>query len=88
MVLFIDGITVILPAKVSLNMAAIGKVTEWLQGRLGVEGTSLNQRKSQVLLADEVGSEHLTGEQRVVMDNTGLTMVLQRMRVVGLLVGT
>ena len=52
MVVFIDGITVILPAKVSLNMAAIGKVTEWLQGRLGVEGASLNQRKSQVLLAD------------------------------------
>ena len=35
---FIDDIiTVILPPELSLNMAAIGKVTEWLQERLGVE---------------------------------------------------
>ena len=54
---FIDDITVILPPKLSLDMAAIGKVTEWLQERLGVEGVSLNQRKSQALLADEVGPE-------------------------------
>ena len=52
---FIDDITVILQPELSLDMAAIGKVTEWLQERLGVEGISLNRRKSQALLADGVG---------------------------------
>ena len=37
---FIDDITVILPPERSPDMAAIGKVTEWLQERLGVEGIS------------------------------------------------
>ena len=60
---FID-ITVILPPDLSLDMAAIGKVTGWLQERLRVEGISLNQRKSQALLADGVGPEQLTKEQR------------------------
>ena len=32
---FIDDITVILPPELSFDMAAIGKVMEWLQGRLG-----------------------------------------------------
>ena len=35
---FIDDITVILPPELSLDMAAIGKVTEWVQQRLGVKG--------------------------------------------------
>ena len=87
-VMFIDDITVILPPELSLDMAAIGKVTEWLQERLGVEGISLSRRKSQALLADGVGSEQLTEEQRVAMDTTGLTAVRQRMRVVGVPVGT
>ena len=51
---FIDDITVILPPEFSLDMAAIEKVTEWLQERLGVGGISLNRRKPQVLLADRV----------------------------------
>ena len=84
---FIDDITVILPPEFSLDMAAIGKVTEWLQERLGVEGISLNRRKSQALLADGVGPEQLTEEQRE-MDTTGLTVVRQGMRVVGVRVGT
>ena len=62
---FIDDITVILPPERFLDMAAIGKVTEWLQERLGEEGISLNRRKSQTLLADGVGPEQLTEEQRV-----------------------
>ena len=49
---FIDDMTVILPPELSLDMETIGKVTEWLQGRLEVEGISLNRRKSQTLLAD------------------------------------
>ena len=85
---FIDDITVILPPELSLDMVAIGKVTEWLQERLGVEGISLNRRKSPVLLADGVGPEQLTEEQRVAMDTTGLTVVRQGMRVVGVPVGT
>ena len=85
---FIDDITVILPPELSLDMAAIGKVTEWLQERLGVEGISLNRRKSQALLADGVGPEQLTEEQRVAMDTTGLTVVRQGMRVVGVPAGT
>ena len=85
---FIDDITVILPPELSLDMAAIGKVTEWLQERLGVEGISLNRRKSQALLADGVGPEQLTEEQRVAIDTTGLTVVRQGMRVVGVPVGT
>ena len=85
---FIDDITVILPPEFSLDMAAIGKVTEWLQERLGVEGISLNRRKSQALLADGVGPEQLTEEQREAMDITGLTVVRQGMRVVGVPVGT
>ena len=85
---FIDDITAILPPEFSLDMAAIGKVTEWLQERLGVEGISLNRRKSQALLADGVGPEQLTEEQREAMDITGLTVVRQGMRVVGVPVGT
>ena len=85
---FIDDITVILPPELSLDMAAIGKATEWLQERLGVEGISLNRRKSQALLADGVGPEQLTKEQRVAMDTTGPTVVRQGMRVVGVPVGT
>ena len=85
---FIHDITVILPPELSLDMAAIGKVTEWLQERLGVEGISLNRRKSQALLADGVGPEQLTEEQRVAMGTTGLTVVRQGMRIVGVPVGT
>ena len=84
---FIDDITVILPPELSLDTTAIGKVTEWLQERLGVEGISLNRRKSQALLADGFGPEQLTEEQRVAMDTTGLTVVRQGMRVVGVPVG-
>ena len=87
-VLFIDDITVILPPELSLDMVAIGKVTEWLQERLGVEGISLNRRKSQALLTDGIGSEQLMEEQRVAMDTTGLTVVRQGTRVVGVPVGT
>ena len=43
---FIVDITAILPPELSLDMAAIGKVTEWLQERLGVEKISLDQSKS------------------------------------------
>ena len=85
---FIDDITVILPPELSLDMAAIGKVTEWLQERLGVEGISLSRRKSQDLLADGAGSEQLTEEQRVAVDTTGLTLIRQGMRAVGVSVGT
>ena len=85
---FSDDITVILPPELSLDMAAIGKVTEWLQEPLGVEGISLNRRKSQALLADGVGPEQLTEEQRVSMDTTGFTVVRQGMRVVGVPVRT
>ena len=85
---FIDDITVILPPELSLDMDAIGKVTEWLQERLGVEGISLNRRKSQAVLAEGIGPEQLTEEQRVAMDTTGLTVVRQGMRVVGVPVGT
>ena len=85
---FIDDITVSLPPERSLDVAAIGKVTEWLQERLGIEGISLNRRKSQALLADGVGPEQLTEEQGVAKDTTGLTVVRQGMRVVGVTVGT
>ena len=46
------------------------------------------RRKSQALLADGVGPEQLSEEQRVAMDTTGLTVVRQGMRVVGVPVGT
>ena len=85
---FIDDTTVILPSELSLNMAAAGKMTEWLQERLGVEGISLNRRKSQALLVDGVGPEHLPEEQRVLMDNTRLMVIRQEMGVVGVPVGT
>ena len=85
---FIGDITVIIPPELSLDMAAIGKITEWLQERLGVEGISLNRRKSQALLADGVSPEQLTEEQRVAMDTTGLTVVRQGTRVVGVPLGT
>ena len=83
-----DDITVILPPELSFDMVTIGKVTEWLQERLGVEGISLNRRKSQALLTDGVGPDQLTEEQQVTMDTTGLTVVGQGMRVVGVPVGT
>ena len=85
---FIDDITVILPSKLSLDMAAIEKVTEWLQERLGVEGVPLSRRKSHDLLADGVEPEHLTVEQQMTMDNTGLTVVRQGIRAVGVPIGT
>ena len=82
------GITVILSPERSLGMAAIGKVTEWLREHMGVEDIPLNRRKSQALPADRVGPEHLTEEQLVAMDPTGLTVVRQGMRVVGVPVVT
>ena len=85
---FINDITVILPPELSLDMAATGKVTECLQELLGVEGISLNRREPQALLADGVGPEQLTEEQRVSMDIVGITVVRQQMRVVGVSVGT
>ena len=86
---FIDDIAVILPPELSLDMAARGKVTEWLQVRLvGIEGIPLNRRKPQVLLAVGVGPEQLTEEQRVAMDTKGVTVVRQGMRVGGVPVGT
>ena len=88
MVSFIDDITVILPPELSFDMAAIGTVTEWLQERLGVEGISLNRKKSQVLLANGVVPNDLTDEQRLAMNSIGLTVVGQRVRVVGVPVGT
>ena len=69
-------------------MAAVGKGTKWLQERVGVNGISLNRRKSQALPADGVGPKHPTEEQCTVMDNTGLTVVRQGMEVLGVPVGT
>ena len=85
---FIDDITIILPRELSLDMVAIGKFTEWLQECLGLDGISLNQSKTQALLVDGVGPEYLTEEQGVTMGTTGLTVVRQGMRVVGVSVGT
>ena len=59
-----------------------------LQERLGVEGISLNRGKPQALLADGVGREQLTEEQRVAIDTTGLAVIRQEMRIVGVPVGT
>ena len=87
-VLFVDDTTAILSSEFFLDMAAIVKVTELLQERLGVEGILLNGRKSQALLANRVGPEQLTEEQRTAMDGTRLTMVRQEMRVVGVPLGT
>ena len=48
----------------------------------------MNRNKSQALLADGVGSEHLTYRQRVAIENAELMVVGQGMRVVGVPVGT
>ena len=87
MVSFIDDTRAILPPGLSIDMAARGKVTEWVQERLGVKCILLNRKKSQALRADGVGPENLTEEQQVAMDNTGLTVVRQGMRVVGVPIG-
>ena len=87
MVSFIDDITVMLTPELSLDMAAIGKVTEWMQERLGVERISLNRRKLQALQVYGVRPEHLADEQRTAIDGTGLTVVRQGMRAVGVPVG-
>ena len=84
---FIDT-TAILPPELSLDMAAIEKFAEWLQELQGVEDISLNRSRSQTLPANGVGQERLTGEQRAAMEDTGLTVVRQGMKVVGLPVGT
>ena len=57
-------------------------------GTSGVEVILLNRGKPQALPADEFGPVHLTEEQRAAMDNTGLQVVRQEMRVVGVPVGT
>ena len=85
---FINDTTVILPPELSLDMEAITTVTEWLQGRLRVEGISLKRSISQTLLADGVWPKHLTGEKRTTTDDTDLTVVQQGMRVVGVPNGT
>ena len=77
----------ILPPEPSFDMGDIGKVTEWVQERR-VEDISLNGRKSQALAADGVGPDHLMEEQRTAMDDTGLTVVLQGARLVGVPVAT
>ena len=41
-----------------------------------------HRRKMRVLLADGVGPEHVAKEQRVAMDNAGVTVVRQGMRIV------
>ena len=58
-----------------------------MQGRLGVERISLNRGKLQALQAYGVRPEHLADEQRTAIDGTGLTVVRQGMRVVGVPVG-
>ena len=45
-----------------------------MQKRLGVEGVSLKHKKSQALLADAVGPEHLTEKKRTLIDDKGLTV--------------
>ena len=82
-----DFIMVILPPELPLDMAAIRKVMECVQERLRVESISLKHRKSPVLLVDGVRPEHLTEEQRTTIDDIGLTVVRQRIRVVGVPVG-
>ena len=57
-------------------------------GSVGIEGISLNHRKSQALLGDGVGPEHLTEEQRTAMDHTAFTVVQQRIRLMEVPVGT
>ena len=69
-------------------MAAIGTVTECLQERLGVESISLNRKKLQALLPNRVLPNDLTDERRLAIDSIGLTIIGQRMRVVGVSVGT
>ena len=81
---FIDDITVILPPEFSLDIAAIGKVTEWLQERLGgrrhlAEPKEIAGPASRWSWARTTDEE----EQREAMDTTGLTVVRQGMRVVG-----
>ena len=63
-------------------MTAIATVTERLQGRLEVEGTSPNRRKSQVLPPNGVRPEHLTEEQRREMESLGLALVRQGMVII------
>ena len=83
----VNDITVISPPELSFDIAVIGKVPELLQERLGVEDISLNRKKSQAPLANGVGSEYLTEEQHTV-DDAGLTVVRQGMKVVGVPVRT
>ena len=85
---FIDDITIILPPELSLDKAAVVKVPEWLQGRRGVEDISLNRRKLKARLKDGVGPGHLKEEQRTAIDDTGLMVVRQDIRVVGVPVRT
>ena len=59
-----DDITIILQPKLSLDMAAIGKVTELLQERQGEDGYSLNHLTLYVLLAGGVGPDHLAEDVR------------------------
>ena len=66
-------------------MTAIATITEWLQELLGVESSTLNRRESQALLANETEPEHLQEQQRVTTDGTGLTLIRQRVGLVGIL---
>ena len=70
------------------SIAATAKITKRLLESLGVEEISVNCRKLQSLLADGVGRKHPTKEQRTAMDDTGLTVVQQGIRVVGVLIIT
>ena len=56
--------------------------------RLGVEGISINRKKSEALLVNRVLPNNLTDKQHLAMDSIELTVVGQGMRVVGVPVGT
>lgn len=88
MISFIDDIAVILPPELSLDIAAIWTITDWLQERLGLEGISLKRRKSKARLENGVIPEQPTEEQRAAMANTRLTVVKEGMRLVGVSVKT
>ena len=48
----------------------------------------VERKEIETLLADGVGSEHLTEEQRVAIDSTGLAVVRHELRVIRVPVGT
>ena len=84
---YIDDVMVTLPPERASDMKAVSDVTVWLQRELGDCGITLNRHKSKILLPSNVRHPDLPASERVILDETRLSVAQAGMCVVGVPVG-